>query len=235
MISEQAVSGTCCCCCSISTGVSCLCGLDIFSLLLYGGILGFGAYIRNLVAPLDEQISEGASDIDDSIIGTLLSTFGDGGSISKVWEDLKEEFFSSIDCMIAFGGLGFLLIFLPRFIVFIYMKVKDNDTASRKALYCVRLVSHILQVFLMLSVIIALIVLGFQSFMGFMKYINAPIMIIIGCALCCVLLCESYYVCVVRRFWEAAKNMIHFQKANNNSQRDSTVVIIQQAAPQPTF
>jgi len=144
MISNPPSAGTCCCCCNIDTGISCLCALDVFALILYGGILGFGAYIRHLVAPLDEAVSDAADDIDNSIIGTLMSFFGTGDSVSDYWENLREEFFSSMDCMIAFGALGFVLIFLPRFIVFIYMRCKDNNEAARKALYCIRLISHII-------------------------------------------------------------------------------------------
>ena len=207
-------TATCCCCCNIDTGVSCLCFLDVLAIIIYGGILGFGVYIKLLIDPYLDAASGAANELDNSILGTLLSTFGEGGSAGDVLDDLKEELVASIDCMIAFGAIGIALVFLPRYISFIAMKCKpDSDISARKILYSIRLASHLIQIFLIIGVFITLIILGYQSFFQFMLYVNAPILIIIGLTFSCVLICESYYVCVAKRFLNAAINVSQYLKA----------------------
>lgn len=205
---------TCCCYCNIDAGISCICCLDVLAIMIYGGILGFGVYIKLLIDPYLDGANGAAHDLDGSIIGSLLSTFGDRARAGYAVDNIKEELVASINCMIAFGVIGIVLVFLPRYISFITMKCKpSSDIRARKILYCIRLTSHLIQIFLMLGVFITLIILGYQSFFKFMLYINAPTLIIIGLTFSCVLCCESYYVCVAKRFLNEAVNTTQYDKA----------------------
>jgi hypothetical protein len=186
------MSDTCCCCCEIGCGVSCIFSIDIICFLIYLVIACFFGYYRGHVKEFSDMIKEN------------LAFFDFTGYFEDEYKKYEEMVFASYDTILAFGIIGVLVIFLPRIVVFIVMRCKEEQINVRRFSYLIRVFSLIGQLLLQ---IICCIILGYyiKATLNFLYFVNMPAILIILSLFCCALTCDSYYACVAKNFLEKAR------------------------------
>eukprot|EP00347_Sterkiella_histriomuscorum_P009257 403341901 len=144
------------------------------------------------------------------------------------WDLVQVLVYASLDLMLAIAALLVTIVFLPRLIMYVAIRVKKTQYSRRQVAYRVRLVTLVLHILLCLACIIGLIVCMVKT-QKLTSFIAIPGVVVYSLLLGWILSFDIYYCCVYKRYYEKSKKKLPLEdKVQKYSAADQSIDYLQQ-------
>eukprot|EP00347_Sterkiella_histriomuscorum_P021292 403334516 len=185
---------TCCGCFRLKTGILMLTIIDLLALVSHIANCILIKRARDDTQKLGEKLFETAKELEVNIFDVD-------------WKQVEDLIYVSLDLMTAIAALLVALVFFPRLIMYVAIRMKKTEYSRRSVAYKVRLVGTILHVLLCLACMIGLIVCMMKT-SKLTSFIAIPGIIVYSLLLVWVLAFDIYYCCVYKRYFEKSKKKL---------------------------